>query len=458
MLNYKNDPLLLGKETANDLIRNKKSYLVFLDKEKEILNLFSAFVKKDDFVKKDKRNQILQKTVYVKINKNLTKAINRRFSNKKKLIGLLETYLDKRCNLKKALKRWFKNKIFPLILLKIISKDKKEFSTFIDKIEYFTDFLGKSRFYCHKTLGQLLDYKLMYFIGCSIGDGHINKEGKRWVLVDGSSKKERLVFSEKFILNLTFLLKNLINNYEIKRDKTKYALRINNKLFCRFLNFFFGLPFGKKKDVVLKKPFILNLRKNDLEKYFWRGCFDTDGSVNKWGAVDFCSSDRNLLNKCMIYLKTIKIEPKKGKNLLVINISDLKKFSQIGFSHPRKQKEFLEILKRGSKFIDIKIRDSEKIDKRLLKIYNLIRVDNNYRIRIHSRNLKSSKLSEEKVKQIIKELFGYELKKTTKNLLYFKSKKVYEYLNKHFIFEPYWKPISSNEEIKLLSKWNEVWN
>ena len=54
MLNYENDPLLLENQTANFLISKKKDDLLFLDKNKGILNIFSAFVKMNDFVKKDK--------------------------------------------------------------------------------------------------------------------------------------------------------------------------------------------------------------------------------------------------------------------------------------------------------------------------------------------------------------------------------------------------------------------
>ena len=100
MLNYKNDQLLLNKESVNELIRSGSNKLIFLDNKKQILNLYSAFVKKNDFIKKDKINQPLQKTVYVKITEDLTDIINKRFSNKKVLIKLIESYIDRRSNLR----------------------------------------------------------------------------------------------------------------------------------------------------------------------------------------------------------------------------------------------------------------------------------------------------------------------------------------------------------------------
>ncbi|MFC1690725.1 LAGLIDADG family homing endonuclease [Nanoarchaeota archaeon] len=457
MLNYKNDSLLLNKETANDLIRDKRTNLIFLDKDMKLLNLFSAFVKKDDFIKTDKIVQPLQKTVYVKVSKNMVKRIDEKYSNRIDLIKRLETYIDRRTSIKETLAKWFNTEIFPFILLRIISKDNKELSDFIKEVEYFTDFLNKSRFYCPKKLDDLLNKKVIYLVGCSVGDGHINKEGKRWTLVDGSSKKERLLHSKEFVSELAYLLRNYLDTYEIREYPTKYALRINNKLFCKFLNFFFGLPFGKKKNIILQKPSILNFDKKDPNKYFWRGCFDTDGSVNNCGAIDFCSSDKKLLTECKDYLEGNNIQVKETKRSIFVGMSDLKKFSFIGFSHPRKQKEYLEILKRGPKFKDIKRRVNSKIDKRLLNIYPLLRIDNNYRIRIHTKTLKNSEFDRERLQKAIKDLFGYEFKESKTGLLYFKSKRVYDHLNENFIFEPYWKPINTKEKDRLLNEWNEVW-
>lgn len=441
MLNYKNDSLLLEK-------------LIFLNKEKQILNFFSALIKKEDFIKKDKISQPLQRTAYVKITSKLIKQIRKKYMNKE-IIKITEGYIVRRSNLNTAINRWFENKTFPLITLRAIYKEKLYNIT--NEIEYFTDFLNKSRFYFPKTLSELLNKRLIYFIGCSVGDGHIDKAGKRWILVDGSSYKEKLVYSKEFVLKLSKLLQNYINTYNIRYYETKYVLSINNKLFCRFLNFFFELPFGKKKDVVLKKPLILKFSKEDLEKYFWRGLFDTDGSVIKQGSVNFCSSDKNLLNECRNYLNKINIKSRKKEQILNIYMKYLNKFAHIGLSHPRKQKELLNLLKKGLTYKSVMIKD--KTDQKLLEIYKLLRIDSsNYRIRIHKTSLNKSIFNEKQIKQKIKDIFDYELKNTTKGLLYFKSKKVYEYLDKKLVFDTLWKPIKRDEEEQLLREWNKIWS
>ena len=324
MLNYKHDALLLDKETANDLIEKRKENLIFLDKEKKILNLYSAFVKKSDFVDSDKVAQPLQRTVYVKVNKDIAEIIKHKHQNKTEFKRLLETYTGKRGNCIQAFNRWKNNLVFPFILLRVLSKDQEDLTRLMCGVEYFTDFLNKSRFYPPRTLKELFNYKLIYLVGCSVGDGHIGKSGKRWVLVDGSSKKERLIYSKQFIEKLKILLNDFLIAFETSAHNTKSELKVNNKIFCRFLNFFFSLPYGKKKDSVLRVPLILKYNKTDLEKYFWRGYFDTDGSVGK-GVVDFCSSDKNILNECERYLKRRNIKIKRRKQGIVIKVSQLKK-------------------------------------------------------------------------------------------------------------------------------------
>ena len=458
MLNYENDPLLLENQTANFLISKKKDDLLFLDKNKGILNIFSAFVKMNDFVKKDKIVQPLQTTLYAKISKDLADELNKRCNSTKQVRGLISNYTKKRtnCNVDK----WFKLKVFPLIFLWIISKDVNELSRWVLEIDYLTDYLNKSRFYVPKKIDDLLDNKLIYFVGCSVGDGHIDKAGKRWILVDGSSDNRRLEQSRDFIYNLASLLKNYIKTYTISEHKTKYVLNVNNKSLCRFLNFFFSLPYGAKKNVTLKVPLILSYSRNNLEKYFWRGMFDTDGSAVQNHSVDLCSSDKNILKECTDFFKKLSINPKVSMIGVRVNNSDLKTFSHVGFAHPRKQIEFLSSLKQGPKFKVSRIIPGmeKKISSDLYKIHEFLRVDNsNNRIRINATEIRRSNITFDDVKEIIKNNFGYEFKITSKNLHYFKSKKVASFLRSRFIYEPAWKAIEEEEEDQLLISWNDVW-
>ena len=100
----------------------------------------------------------------------------------------------------------------------------------------------------------------------------------------------------------------------------------------------------------------------------------------------------------------------------------------------------------------------KKISSDLYKIHEFLRVDNsNNRIRINATEIRRSNITFDDVKEIIKNNFGYEFKITSKNLHYFKSKKVASFLRSRFIYEPAWKAIEEEEEDQLLISWNDVW-
>ncbi len=453
MLHYQNDSWLLDRETANDLITAGRNNFLFLDQEKKILNLFSAFVKRSDFVGTGKI-QPLQRTVYVKVSQNVANILQSRYTFKE-ILKLLESYTGKRTNCQVS--HWFETRIFPLVLLRIGGKNQDEFSRWVSEIIYITDYLNKAKFYSPKTKLELSSKKLIYLVGCSVGDGHIDKKGKRWTLVDGSSDQNRLKLSGEFVSNLTTILNDYVRASHINKMDTKYELDVNNKPFCRFLNFFFGLPYGSKKNCTLQVPLVLKFNDYKLEKYFWRGLFDTDGSA--LGLIDFCSSDKNLSKQCHDYLEQIGVSSKETiRGGVSIGISEFKKFCAIGFAHPRKQIEFLSSLQIGPSFKSVRIKENQKVNYQLSKIQELLRVDETgYRIRINSVALKKKGLEISEVQQIVKNLFGYEFRKAANDMYYFKSKKVYEYLRSIFIYEPAWEAITEEDEYQLLCSWNDVW-
>jgi hypothetical protein len=453
MLNYLNDPLLV-EENTNDLIKQNRGSLIFLN-ESKTLNLFSAFVKKSDFEHKEKITQPLQKTVYLKVNKEIAKQLRKRALEVEGVKKLIESYTTQRSNCNAAISKWFGNGVFPLILLRVLSRNERELSRWISGTQYFTDFLHKSRFYPPLTLEELLDKKLIYLVGCSIGDGHIDHFGKRWCIVDGSSDKARLSLSEEFVQSLSSILKIYGVVPTVLLAKNKYIIKANNKLFCRFLNFFFGLPFGKKKNHRLSVPLILEGVKSDLEKYFWRGCFDTDGSAI--GSVSFSSSDQNMFRECKAYLFSKGINPVQASRSIVITAADTKKFCCVGFAHPRKQIEFIEKLKVAPFVHEITVKSVRKVPLELLNVYKVLRIDKGYRVRINSKELKRKRIDYNTVNQIMMKLFGRSFSFNSKGFYYFKSKEAYDYLRRFFIYGRAWGPITEEDELQLLDSWNDVW-
>lgn len=297
---------------------------------------------------------------------------------------------------------------------------------------------------------------MAYLVGCSIGDGHISQSGKKWALVDGSSDQKRLELSGVFVKNLSSLLKTYGIHSEIRSNENKYELRVNNKPFCRFLHFFFGLPYGPKKKAILQVPLLLRYFEIDKERYFWRGCFDTDGYVGS--TVGFCSSDNNLLKQCEAYLASKQIQSSISKPNVSIILSGVKKFSVIGFAHPRKQIEYLSKLRRGATYTDVRIKAGAKIEQQLLQIYDLLRIDpNGYRIRVHAMAMRKKGVLYTNLQRVIKSLFDCELRKAANGMYYFKSKEVYDYLQSLFKYAPSWEPLNDDDEDELMVTWNDVW-
>jgi len=92
--------------------------------------------------------------------------------------------------------------------------------------------------------------------------------------------------------------------------------------------------------------------KEELEKTFWRGLFDTDGCHKKEGrSVNLSSANKSFLLECKKCLMKNKITPSKlskGKRGYTMSIHsyDLFNFAKmIGFSHPRKRGYLLKYLK-----------------------------------------------------------------------------------------------------------------
>lgn len=483
MLTHKNDPLVLNGETANELIESKKQNLLFLGKGKQI-NWYSALVKQLDFVKTGQRNQILQKTVYAG-GKELTAKVNAFIENQKLSLKEAHACLEKYSGVRIVLKnssKWFSNSCFPLVYLRALSlfetDSQKALAGFLSSVEYFTDFLEKSRFSIPKNKDFIFDKYLAYLAGCSAGDGHISPDSRRWVLVDGTPHKSRLPFSRQFVENLSRLLSKHVNSFRIHSIGKKVELIINNKPFCRFLNFVYGLPIGPKKHQLLRRPIVFNLlQKTPKEQAiaaFWRGCFDTDGTVNKHGTVSFASVNRALLEDALSDFSYFGISARVSRVELRVPMPEVKKFAKIGFAHPSKKTIFSNLLKQGPKYTVLHGVDSQTVSNGVVN-YALLSA-----IRIKARN-KQTKLPSEitarildlvsvlrpwgdrarvstysqenidlkHIKEEVKNIFG--LKLIIAKTPVIRSQVLCDYLDKFFIFAPAWEAIN-NEELAYYEK------
>lgn len=334
--NFKEDELILPKSdidhtTANHLSKTNQKELIILDDNKT-LNIYSALIKLDDFGHKN----LFSKFVFVagdELNKEIHRILkdlpnNLKEKNYLKLRKKFQIYCNKKpinqttFGIAKYIKNWTSKNLYPLHFLRFITlNNKNKFVDLISKIEYFTPLCKTDKIYLPKTLKELENKKLWYLIGIILGDGYLleNKKDYRLVIADGSSNKNELLDSYKHIRNLSKLFSILfkIKNYKIEDYGTWFDLIISNKILTRFINFFFGMPYGKKKGK-LEIPKILNLlnNKETYEKYLWRGIFDSDAMINPNSRnIEIASSDLPFMKECKSFLSKLNIEEKIKKGI-----------------------------------------------------------------------------------------------------------------------------------------------
>ena len=364
-LNFINDYLLLDPinsknfVTVNNLLPYKKELIILPN---NTLNLYTALVKRRDFtfrklvgaipfflMKTEDITEFLPSSYKSNFYWKLRKTFS--FYNNRKRIGRVESF-----------RLWFEKESFPATLVRIIanvaSSNKHEelelLSKSIQRIQFIDNFRSKGKLYIPKNFNELKNAKLAYLIGCAAGDGGFSLDDY-WSIVDGDM--EDIKSSIKHLNNVKNIIGNIFGlKFTDKCPRTrgnKCELWVANKWFGRFINFFFGLPYGKKKNKIQKSKILDIINDDNLTKMFWRGCFDTDGSCSKIGnSVSFSSGTRSFLLECKSDLSKFDIESRTFKSSprdLRINPFYFKNFMQeIGFSHPRKMGIAIEKVKYDS--------------------------------------------------------------------------------------------------------------
>jgi hypothetical protein len=505
-LNFKNDQLLLN---------------VMLNKN--ILNLYSALVKNTDFHQLKGSHSLC--TVPYLCGKNLTKEVRKRLmrlDRKYKARGFLllrkifrhycgEISCQRVTYTKKLLKRSFSKNMFPFTFLRVLvnvsSKGNKNLEEkiilrFILLSDYVTSFYKPRPITLSKTLDEIGDKRLWYFIGVCVGDGSLLAKYNDWRLEisDGSPHIKELEKCKEYLKKIESLAEKIfkikLSKSSIKKQKGNwFNLRIGNKWLVRYLNFFFGLPVGNKIGK-LSTPKILDLMKNKkmLERYFWRGIFDTDGMINRKSRnIVLASSDSNLMKQCEEFLIKCGIKSKVGNKkdkygnlykLLEIDSDYIKDFAiHVETSHPLKQDILMKHLQKPLKYYTFQglnkrnMREDGKFDlsilknkdKRvsvpecpsteLLKIACCISViDWEGKRVIFKTGIDPDIFNFKKILTNFETIFGIKPKfLPTRNMWYVNSQLLNEFFRKFFIYDLPWKPLSKEKVKRLLKNWNDIY-
>jgi hypothetical protein len=362
----------------DNLLDPKRIFLKYNKKKpmKSIINLYGALIRKENFEgsKKSMLNRCSYLTLDEKFIKNLFNSV--RFIDIHKLYNEYLGINSKCYSFKHRLDIWIKKHRVPFPILRLIAllHNKNEIKVLIGiikKSEYVTERSGKNFFVPPIFLKDVINEKRLYEIGFTIADGDLY--GHQQVICDGSSESSD---ASKFFLrklkemkvSLWHLKSSSIGVCRGKDDnRNMWKLITSCKSFIYYLNFIYGIPIGKKNNIV-KEPEIFNFIKDDSlilksQRAFYRGVFDGDGSASKQSSsINLWSTSKLLIKQAEIFLNKFDIHPSikldRSGFSLTIRSDDYKKFAfQVGTHHPEKSKTIIKRLKIPPKrhiFIELK--------------------------------------------------------------------------------------------------------
>lgn len=201
------------------------------------------------------------------------------------------------------------------------SKQKEEF---IDEINSSIEEVSTYQSSNWIKIPKALTERLAEMLGRHAGDGCIRKANYTMSVISGDKKYTDFCIKDfKDIFGI---------EPKIYRDGHCSEIKINSLPLSMIFNKFYGMPIGKKSDII-REPQIVKKDKK-LRAAFLRGIIDTDGSVflNKQNkpVLEIYSNSKHLLKNCknIIYLFgygskiRTKVASKKNSYILRVSVRD----------------------------------------------------------------------------------------------------------------------------------------
>ena len=232
--------------------------------------------------------------------------------------------------------------------------------------------------------------KFAYLWGFFAADGCLYRDSRnyRFEFYDGSSVKEELHYSRELIESIRKIVLEITGREApIRQRGNLFVLHFRNKHFAEFLiKNNFAKPGAKTFSVDIDKRFQGNL----LEKYFWLGFMDGDGTVARdtrkvaaeVKSKQLMESFRHFLDEQGVLYHYSEREV-SGSTAYRVNIGAnfiYEYYSTIGFLHPRKRMWLEGHLKKQNGYIQNRVR----FDEYLLQggIFDYSRILNSNRVYI----------------------------------------------------------------------------
>jgi len=367
-INWKNDPLLHSE---------KYRYVI----KQRYVNYYRGLILIDDF----KNYRWMVRTPYL-VSPEVVRKILKIFDDLGgfdnvliELIERIEAYSRykyvKRNVAIRMLKKQFRRNMLNVVVLRCISLLIEQY-TDRSSIDFMLECLKKAKYYrgCFRdynlfkpplTLSRVLSNSSVYLVGVVMGDGHICRNDAQIEISDGHQNEKLLKLSKIYLQKLRKLI---FDNYGTKsyiklRGKRMYFLNITSKWYGTYLHNLFDIPIGKKAEKICVPNILFLLpKKTLLEKltFFWRGMFDTDGSINQNMSnfqISLASKSTNIMKSLGEFLSNpfIKISytkrKEKGIHKIYIGILDYLKFARkVGSYHPLRIHILVQHLMKGPTF------------------------------------------------------------------------------------------------------------
>ncbi len=218
-------------------------------------------------------------------------------------------------------------------------------------------------------LPKSLTPSLSYLIGFIVGDGCFDSYGSHYRIKISEQKIEQLDFLKNIIVKI-FGVKCLIRNEGSNRQKSNFLI-INSKPVFRFLTKVLRIKVGEVPKFI---------KQSDIEnkKYFMRGIFDADGSVDPKYIrcrIRLFQKSSDLLRDIINMLKEVEISANGPYNQMKKPSKNFPYFSEWFTIEIRKKSEILKFIREiGSSHVEkapkMKFLEKEIYNRYKYTLYN----------------------------------------------------------------------------------------
>ncbi|RLI70901.1 hypothetical protein DRO91_01395 [Candidatus Heimdallarchaeota archaeon] len=353
---WQTDPLLYDEQpvqenawtTANKLIERGQFEHIFYDRAALKLELYPILVRKTDFVRKRTSDRILARFPFKVLTEDEIAAINDRLLS---LAEHVHHYFYRSIDFsirswRDKLRHYLERGALPFPLLRCFWALEPELPRYPKDYVAFESARGK-----RYKLPCKVTKQLAYLCGVVNGDGHLRTH---WLHIVDESKEHIQFISRLF--KQTF-----DDNGILFQVENAWNVELRSSSAVRLFHFLTDHKIAGVKYPFLREPLLFRFLGPSYQSLYWRGAMDADGSYTN--QISFTSTNRKYCYDFQCFLQkagiSSKLHPTKLQAFMVlVPAKHTLAFAKlVGASHPKKQADFYQLLRRtrySSQFAGLK--------------------------------------------------------------------------------------------------------